>query len=256
MDEDIWRFFLTELGGERASILFNDSLADRIDALDLPVALKLRAQMKSPRPDGLRSDEEFETLTALEDQLEEAIGAAGGVFLGHILAGGHLYMNFLVAEGSTEAFDTAIAMAQKETGYEIRHLFEPDPEKTSYWDALYPSADERQQLMDLETFEALDEHGDEREKPRKIEHWAGFEGEEARALFQDEVEARGFATEELWEEADKAPTLWIRFSRQDAPTRDLTEISIALNRKARELGGVYDGWETPVVSPETSRTLH
>ena len=248
MAQECWEFYFAQVRGRSASIFFDDSLAARLEDIDLPNALRLRVTMKQPREDGLSSNHEFEALNQLENTIVERLARLGTLHLGRITTGGKRYLNFLTTMTDGEAAPI-LTLIQAETGYDIRARVEPDSGRSAYWDELYPGDDDRSLLNDLKVFETLSGAGDNDVIRRKIEHRACFKSSASRLQFQDVVEQAAFQTERLYEDIAHNPLVFcLQFSRVDKPRiGDFTKMNIALRRKIDELDGRYDGWTCPAV---------
>jgi hypothetical protein len=123
--------------------------------------------------------------------------------------------------------------------------YEPDAEKAGYWKELFPSPDDWQLIMDMRVLESLEEHGDDHSQARTIDHVALIPAGVAQKQFTAWLKERGYDLQSV----EPTEESIIRFEFTHEGTVELTEISshsIALRRKAEELGGDYDGWGTSV----------
>jgi len=249
MAQECWEFYFAQLGGRSASIFFDDCLSARLEGIDLPNALRLRVTMKQPGEDGLSSSHEFDALNQLENTIVERLARLGTVHLGRVTTGGQRYINFLTSMTDGEAAPI-LALIQAETGYEIRARVEPDPQRTAYWDELYPSDDDRSLLNDLKCFENLAGAGDQDTIGRQIDHLVCFKSSASRLQFQEIIERAGFKTDRLYEDIVHNPDVFcMAFSRVDKPRMgDFTKMNIALRRKVSELDGKHEGWTCSAVT--------
>jgi hypothetical protein len=119
---------------------------------------------------------------------------------------------------------------------------------------LYPLAEDWQMIRDMAVAKSLEADGDDASKIHAIDHFT---------YFKDETEAREFADwacEEGYRDVSVEPpeppnrAEWLVQIHHDGKTTlfALTDHSVALSRKARELGGEYDGWGTFVIKSEDS----
>ena len=61
----------------------------------------------------------------------------------------------------------------------------------------------------------------------------------------------GFTEEEKGFHRGEQQPYFFHFSRVDSPLRDdITDITVNLQSEAKELNGIYAGWECPIVSTE------
>lgn len=244
---DEWYFFPCQMGDHRASIFYDHGIRESIDRLAPPQLLRVRVKLERPTPDGLSSSEEYERLCALEDELQAAVSAVGGLYVGRITVDGHRTLH--VFTGETEAaWAHRLAALGERHRYALQFSLEPDPERTGYWRELFPTDDDWQVIQDLQVLQSLERHGDDATAVRRIEHWAHFASDAAARDFAAWAQARGYRVGATTTTDDGRHSL--RFAHEGTVLLpDITAHTIALRRKAAELGGDYDGWETPVCKP-------
>jgi hypothetical protein len=93
--------------------------------------------------------------------------------------------------------------------------------------------------------EALEKHGDDGAASRRIDHWAYFPTQQVAEQFRQWVQEHGYQSEESCPADDS--NYQVQFAHEGTlRLSDITSHTIALRRKVSELGGDYDGWETPV----------
>jgi hypothetical protein len=120
-----------------------------------------------------------------------------------------------------------------------------DDSHSGYWQGLFPTDDDWQVIQDLEVIEALQKEGDDGAASRCIDHWAFFPSQPAAEQFSRWAQERGYSS--FTTEIAEGGSFHVRFSHEGTvKLPDITSHTIALRRKAAELGGNYDGWETPV----------
>jgi hypothetical protein len=247
MTEDAWRMYFADMGGLPASIVFNDGISARINDLPLVHAMKIRLPLKMPRGDGLTTSEESAAINALDEQFDEIIMRHGGEYLGRVTNNGARWVLALIAPAPRE-LETALQAVAAEAGYAPEIHVEQDPGKAVYWQDLYPSEDDRQVMVDMEVQRALIERGDRPEKIREIEHWSYFQEETAARAFAGWASDAGYADVSAEPPAEGGPPLWcVRMKHHGTlQLNDISGHSLAISRNAREGGGQYDGWESPL----------
>ena len=135
-------------------------------------------------------------------------------------------------------------------GVSLDSSFQPDWEQ--YLELLYPSASNLQRMMNRRVLDSLEQQGDAHEVPRKVDHWLEFPSTAARAAARSTLEAIEFAIEGEYESEEPGAPLphSLVVSRVDTvDMRTISGITLELARLAEELGGTYDGWESPVTKP-------
>lgn len=247
MSEDAWRMYFADMGGFPASIVFNDGIADRINDLPLVTAMKIRIPLKSPRRDGLTTQEESGPLNQLDERYDEIITRHGGEYLGRVTNNGARWvLSMLPAE--VNGLEADLRSAASDAGYVPEIHVEPDPDKAVYWNDLYPSEDDRQVMRDMEVQAALLEQGDDVRKPRPVEHWSYFRDEAGARGFAGWASGAGYQSVAVAPPEGEDHPLWLVRMHHTGTLQlnDISSHSLALSRKAREAGGQYDGWETSV----------
>lgn len=242
---DKWDFFFLRVDDHPASIFVDLGIAAEAPLPGHPQMGYVRVEMLRPRDDGFSSQEEFEDLCALEDDVTAQIVADGGaIYVGRVTSDG--FRDFFFYAGDANQFiGAAEAAAALHPSYRCEVGGRPDPDWNVYFDFLSPSDDDRQRMANRGVREALEQHGDLLNLPRQINHYAYFAARDGAAAFTARVEREGFRPE-LPRATDTGDYL-VYFVRDDRPD-ELDEVTVMLARLARELGGEYDGWESLVVS--------
>ena len=73
---DDWDFYFCRVDNEPESIFVDLGIREEVPIAGLPHLAWLRLYMRMPRPDGLSSNAEYETLVAIEDSVSHAIETA------------------------------------------------------------------------------------------------------------------------------------------------------------------------------------
>jgi hypothetical protein len=245
--EDHWEVYPCHMGEHEAFVSYNHGAKDEIDAFPAPTFVKVRAAIRAPDDRGLPTRAEFDALCSLEDRLESFIAESEGLFVGRVTVDGARYFHAYVKlpEEDVAAFVKALG---EESGYDLRCVCRPDPERTGYWQDLFPSEAEWQLIQDMKVVRHLEENGDSLAQSRRVDHWAYFDSAEARDAFAEWVVAQGYQIGKDCLPSEKSPQHGVQFFHSCAPRPfAINEHTAALRAKAAELGGDYDGWETAVI---------
>ncbi|WP_084420832.1 DUF695 domain-containing protein [Henriciella litoralis] len=242
---DNWGLYFADMAGHPASIVFDDGISDDIDKLPHSFAFRLRLGLRSARPDGLTTDEEAETLDQIQRELEASLGNEGGILLGRVTTNGIRWMLGLLSSEQSEASLSRLFAA---TGYEFDLFVEPDPEKSVYWDDLYPDPDSRQVLKDMLVLEQLSKKGDKKDAVHAVQHWTYFKTKQGAEAFCNWLEAAGYQPSGVEKRGKFFSPEWLVRSHHDCTMKldDITHHTIKHRRQAEALSGVYDGWETRI----------
>ena len=237
------------MGERRAFIFYDHGIRESIDSIDITTAVRFRLTYKAPRDDGLPTDEEFEAVADIEDRLTEFIESNQGVYVGRVTVDGcRFFHTYCIApEARIEAFLSELRAA---TGYRIEWQCRDDPAKETYWKELYPTEDDWQVILDRRVVDQLNKSGDTGSVVRCIDHWAYFATEDGARDYAAWAGESGFSINKLAAGGYKGDSKWcVQFNRDDAADLySINHVTYQLRHKAKELGGEYDGWESPVVS--------
>ena len=96
---DQWIFFPCQMGEHRASIFYDHGVRDSIDAIAPRHLLKVRVTFKHSRPDGMPTNEEFQQLTALEDDLQALVQQQESMYVGRVTVNGSRHFYIYTAGG-------------------------------------------------------------------------------------------------------------------------------------------------------------
>ena len=233
------------MGDDQAWITYNHGYADVAKADKRNNHLRVSVGFNSPNEYGLPTNEEFPQISALDESLENAIKKLGGVYVGRITVGGYRYFYYYI-DNTEETAQNEVAKIAKSSNYKLQHLWEADPDKKKYWNELYPTDDDWQVIEDLKVLDALKEKGDKKDKKREVFHWAYFPTMDNATRFKDWAIEKNYKIIGFGKTDDKNEYM-VQYSHIGTMNLgDITHHTISANRKARELDGSYDGWETSV----------
>lgn len=245
---DEWIFFPCQIGEHTASIFFDHGIRDRMDSAAPKQLLKVRANFKQPRSDGMPGNEEFQSLKALEDGLQAAVQQFESIYVGRITTDGHRQFYIYTSEPG-DSWASALKTLGAAHGYPLSSALKPDEKHAGYWQELFPTEEDWQVIQDLRVIDALGQEGDDGSAPRSIDHWAFFLSPPSADNFCQWAREKGytFVKKDLAEDG----RFRVSFSH-DGTVRlaDITSHTIVLRRKISEMGGEYDGWETVVCRVE------
>ena len=99
-------------------------------------------------------------------------------------------------------------------------------------------------IKDLRVLDALRAQGDDEHASREVSHWAYFPDRQAADRFADWLTAGGYRVSGVEQRSVQTE---VRFTHVGTMVlEDITHHTINIGRKASELNGDYDGWETSV----------
>lgn len=228
----------------RAFIFYDHGISDRIDTVAPPILLKVRVEFKQARPDGMPTSEELPNLTVLENDLQALVQRHQSLYVGRVTVDGHRHF-YIYTPDSEQTWSARLDRLGASHGYAVALAFRPDESHEGYWKELFPTEDDWQVIKDIRVIEALRKKGDDGKSSRQIEHWAYFPSHDTAERFSQWARERGYNV--VGSDAANGGQICVRFSHEGTvQLTDITSNTIRLRRKASEIGGEYDGWETPV----------
>ncbi len=247
--EQNWQFFPCTMGDGPALVSVDVGVAEVLEQTPeqmLMVTLEVHAATEN----GLPEDSEFAALGEQEDLWIAELDKAAGYFIGRVTTDGRRTL-YAYTTGEQAHWDGVGERIAVESGYEYDVVVFPDENHESYYQGLYPSADDWQVIRDMQVMEATANAGDVARIARKIDHWVYLPSRDAAETLATAAKEEGFdlAADPIRETKDGR--FQVELSHQGPMfLADLTHHTLWLRRRAEELGGKYDGWETPVKTEE------
>lgn len=238
---DDWDFYALRVDDQPASIFVDLGIRKEAPIKSHFTMAYLRVFMLKPKENGLSSQEEFDDLIALEDQVTAAITQDSSViYVGRNTSSGN--RDFFFYTYDSKRFEKAAQAAMRGfPAYKYETGAREDRSWRTYFEFLHPSKRDMQRIVNRRVCEQLAKHGDDPNNQRKIDHLALLPSAEAQAAFEHHVALEGFAIDCAPEEGDEYGQFSVEFSRSDRPA-EIDEIVIPLLEKVIDLGGSYDGW--------------
>ena len=241
MWEQDLEFYFLMVDGLPMSVVIDLAAAPYLPLRTHDTALQVRVPMHQPFPNGLRSDEEFDALSALEDDLVSAAEQYGAIYWGRHIRGGRTDFFFQVAGTPQPDLLTDLDTTLRQRNYEAKMLHKHDPDWDRYRDS-YPSPFLMHTISNRALQAELKAQGDRLEKRRPVDHSALFPG---RAQAEDaarRLRRRRFRTGPALSTGEGSSHM-LAFRRRDScdgsrPDQITEEILDAIEPS----GGTYDGW--------------
>ena len=254
---DEWDFYFARVNDAVSSIFVDLGIHADAPMEKRPWLLWVWVDMKTPRPDGLSSNEEAPQLHGIGEALDAMVApVCGAQLVGRITGSNRREFYFYASEPGE--FDAAVARAMQgfpDYKYEAGSAFQPEWEQ--YLELLYPSDSNLQRMFNRRVLDSLAEGGDVHDIPRKVDHWLEFPSAEARTACRATLEAIDYVFEDEFfaeEPGEELPHSLV-MSRVDAvDSHTINGITLDLARLAAEHGGRYGGWESPVTKVQGETT--
>ena len=244
-----WEFYPCQIEDQTAFISYDHGISEEIDSWDIHQFLWLKTALKTDNGQGLPNESEFEKLCEIDDEIEALMEKHKGAYVGRVTAGGARYYHCYVTL-TPENIESFISKANQKYQYQFEYSIETDEQKNRYWEDLFPSEEELTLINDIKVMGQLDQHGDNPEIPRRIDHWIYLRTEQNLLTYKEWTLSQGFSIESFGEIKDKylgeyGFSLQI-YALDKTLIENISETTKALVQKAKELDGVYDGWETGI----------
>lgn len=249
-NEGNWDFYMCRLDDKPAFIFLPlDLLKQNPPLATYPHLFLVRLHFLHPREDGLSSQEEFDTLVTIEDSVQAAVTAEqAAVYAGRVTTDG--YRAFVFYTAAPERSQEQVAQVMRGfPAYEYSTSTRPDENWNLYREFLYPAPKQFESIQNRRVLASLEKNGDPLTQGREIDHWAHFPTAQARDRFVRMALELGYSLRP--DGAAKADRGFpARMFRVDVPSyANIDDVTWPLHEAAAEVGGEYDGWESPAVRP-------
>jgi hypothetical protein len=241
---DKWLYYFCRMGDHYAFISYDDGVSETINQVAPAQLLRLRLRFKNPRENGFPSSEEHPVLNALEEELQALAREHRALFVGEFSVAGARQFHVYTSD-SQEAWSPRLQALGQRHGYDLEFSVKADENRDGYWKDLYPTEEDRHMIEDLRVIAGLREEGDDTDAQRHVDHWAYFSSDSAAARFCQWARESGYGLEASGKDEDGRYPVRV-FHEASMHWQDITSHTIKVRRKAVELGGDYDGWETEV----------
>ncbi len=213
-----------------------------------PIRLRIDASMNHPSENGLPLPKEFQRLDEIDEELNTILKSKiGATYAGHLYCQGKVSWYYYVGEHMPIGAALYEAMSDF-PDYKYDYKVDREERWESYRDFLYPLPIQMQSIQNGKVIENLRREGDPLEKERLVQHWIYFKAENDRERFIKSIEGLGFRIESKHGTTIGDSPFALQISRFD-PVDHASVDSYVLDlwRKANEVNGEYDGWETEVM---------
>lgn len=245
--------YLTLVEEAPASFVVDLAAAQHAPLDSHPVRVQVRLTLQAPTEDGMPTPHESPLLHALEDRVTEGLAEhMGGIFVGHEISRGYLHVVAYCPRNRVGDEATLIDWLDDD-GYEVAWLASDDPGWDMYFEHMYPSVWEMRTIWNRRLLARLEDHGDDLERARPIDHFAYFRGPEPAAAAAKALEKAGFLVDPPHRSEDderKSPAVWtVEFHRDDALADGRADaVSLEIMELIDPHDGDYDGWGCAVVA--------
>jgi hypothetical protein len=247
--EDHWEAYLARYEKGVGSTLVNMSLKEDASIKEYPYLLKAGVKLLNCSVEGLPLKKEFDVLYAISDKIKSKIDSSkknkqAGTFSYQCARNDYYYIS------DTDHIRSALETVFKTyfPNYEYTIDIKADPGWDAYLTFLYPNEETMEYIENEKVIMHLTKEGDDLSKSRPVDHWLYFKTQADRESFLKYALQEKYKIESK-EYIEKRPLHYqLHLSRTDkVDIVSISSITIKLRRKAKELNGAYDGWETFVI---------
>ena len=243
-----WDFYFSNVDDIIGSFYIDLGLEKIAPLTDKPNLVWISVKMNNPREDGLSSNEEFDTLMAIENRLLDFIGSKhNSIYAGRLTTDNR--RDFYFYMGDTILYDKTISESMVAyPSYDFEFGVKEDKEWKSYLEFMYPNPRQFQSIQNRRVVDSLEENGDPLTKPRQVNHWIYFQSDKDRNDFLSRIEGLNFTIiNKDGKTAFGDFPYKLQIARVDYVDLDsVNEYALNLWQIAEECNGDYDGWETSV----------
>lgn len=246
--EEEWDFYFSNVDDIIGSFYVDLGLVRVAPLIDKPNLVWVSVNMNNPREDGLSSNEEFDTLSAVEDRLKDfMVSKHKSTYVGRLTSDGS--RDFYFYMGDTTLYEKTISESMVAfPNYIFDFGIKEDKKWEQYFNFIYPNPRQFQSIQNRRVVENLEKEGDLLLKARPVDHWIYFKSDSDRTDFLKKIEHLKF---DIISCDEKTPfgdyPYKLQLSRID--NVDLSSVNnyvLDLWEFANECNGDYDGWETSI----------
>ena len=141
-----WDHYLFKLGEDLASAYLDLGIATAAPVAEHSYLVRISVELLQPAENGMSTDEEYQDLIALEDDLFARLHGDKALYVGRLTTRGSR-MFFLYAKDAELITREASAVMERHPAYRHQIGIQPDPHWGLYFDCLYPSAETYQRIQ-------------------------------------------------------------------------------------------------------------
>lgn len=248
MSDSNWDFYMCNVNSKPASIYVDLALKTSAPDPGRSSILCVWVYFKYPNPEnGLSTQQEFESLSSIEDALSEAmVNTFSASYAGRITNDGRREFYFY-SNSSNDIEAEVQAALQSFCDYKFEAWSQPDAEWSQYLTVLYPNKNNLRWIMDRRGTDALERQGDQLTTPRPIEHYSYFMAEFDRAEFAKYIQEYSFEVVCKSEPSAEDSRFGLIYKKtQLAILNEIFQTTRFLEEKSEHFNGYYDGWESVV----------
>jgi uncharacterized protein (TIGR01619 family) len=241
--EQEWASYFSLVNGNQASIRLNLALAGIAPIDSIGYRVWFSVKLLNPDENGFTTGEEFPEICKIEDEISKEFEANGAVVAGAVKTDG-MFAMYIYSPSGNEYEQRIRSIMKNHADYLYATDCREDAEWSDYFDFLYPSEYEFHTITNQMVLTRLEQHGDNPEKEREVDHCIYFRTEKDRDNFIEKAQEAGYkvlSKENLG--AGEENPYQLNISRNDnTQLSNVNQYVWELVCLAKENNGEYDGW--------------
>jgi hypothetical protein len=244
-----WDAYIAQYNGYAGSTTLNMDLINTAPDTTLGFIVITGVTFTNCSKEGFPMKEEFENLYKISDDVIAVATKTGKMEYAGSFTSKCQRLDYIYVKDTSDIRIQLVALYEtKYKSYKYYINIKPDTSWDAYRKFLYPNEETREYMSNSKVLEKLTEAGDQLEKPRPVDHWLYFPSKEDRDAFIKYSKIKGFKIVETVLTSDPKFPYQLHISKVDlVDIRSICKITLELRRKAKELKGFYDGWETVLI---------
>ncbi|WP_306643372.1 DUF695 domain-containing protein [Sanyastnella coralliicola] len=248
-DTDNWDVYMAQYDLGPGSTVLNLDLINRAPIANLPTLLVTGVTTPNCGEDGFPTSEELDVLYPIADEIIEELGRlTSSENVGSFTYQCERLEYFYIADSTGIREHLESLYQENYPQYKFYINIESDPDWKAYQEFLYPNEETLEFMANNKVLLQLSNAGDNLLQARMIDHFILFENETELKLFERWAKEQGYASASTTLDRSNDLPYTLHIARVDhVKPPEINNLTYSLRRKAEEMGGVYDGWETVVV---------
>jgi regulator of RNase E activity RraB len=243
--EQQWIGHMMEGDETALSCLIDVGLAEVAPDASRPLLTMARIAFKDPLEHGFGSEEEREVLGGFEDAMEERAEKLKAVHGASVRGNGVLDVLFYSPAKAGEAMERMVQEVCR--GYEVEVGSGEDPEWEQY-ENLFPPHEAIMAYQDMQLIMVLQGEGDRADQSRPVDHMLYLPTPQAADTAVKRLRGAGYEETERSETKGEELPVGLQLTRRhNVEPGTIAAARAELTALAEDLGGEYDGWQTPLV---------
>lgn len=244
-----WNFYTFTEDDTLTSIATDLNLKTIAPINEQDYAITVSIKIICPYDNGVANNEEAEILWNIEDEIFALLDNdhINYSFVGRFTSNGFRDLYFYAANAPlVEKLITSALSSFPDYTFSLSHKL--DNEWSTYFNFLHPTPMQIRIIHNKAVLEQLEKGGDDLTKEREVFHWIYFHTENNLKQFEEYALTQNFKIASRGKEDNSDEFQYmISISRVDKVSyNEINEYTLVLWNKAKELNGLYDGWETSI----------